>query len=262
MISVFLNDKKYEMPACWEDLTPDTSLAVMSLIYSGVPDYALKIRLLRLIFPIKNGLLKKLDAEQVLKLIRLTHWVWNLPTAAHFTFQFFEHRGVRYITPEANFENGTYAEFVAANIHFLKFSNEAAPDYAALDELVATLCRPATKKDTTDPETWNGDEREVFNSEICRKRALAFGDLPVGIKIATAHYWVRFLEGLSQKYPAIFEQGDGGKSDGGLGWVNTLFSVAEDGALGTVKDVERTFFHKVCLYLNKKKKDFDAANKD
>jgi hypothetical protein len=47
--------------------------------------------------------------------------------------------------------------------------------------------------------------------------------------------------------------------DNGLGWVNTMFSVAEEGTFGKMKEVEYENLMKILFYLTKKKKDFDAS---
>jgi hypothetical protein len=258
MTNISINDKNYQIPQSWDDTNEDVAIRLLTLMYSEPKTTLLQIKIIRLLLPISDSLFKKLDDEQVLRLTRTTQWVWDLPKKAKLPFLCFSHKNYKFWCPQNNFETGSYAEFVAANIAFAKYSNPTTPDYEAAYELVAILCRKATLVSSKDPK-WNGDIRQEFNSEICRQSAKSMHDLPAGIVIAVINYWVNFLEDISNQYP-IFEKGDG-KSDGGLGWVNTMFSIAEDGTFGAVKDVEKEFFHKVCLYLVKKKADYDEAKR-
>ena len=66
---------------------------------------------------------------------------------------------------------------------------------------------------------------------------------------------------IHRNFPKLWsEDGNSSKTnDGGLSWVNTMFSVAEEGTFGTLKSVEYENLIKVLFYLQKKKQDYDAA---
>ena len=254
-----IDRKTFSIAENWNELDSKTALKVVSMMYSEPPSISLNLEILKILLPISDFIYWKLDPEQVVRLLNQTRWVWDLPKTSSFPFNSFVHKKVEYITPMLGFENGSYKEFVAANIEFCKYTDPKNPDYSAPQRLVAILCRPLTDQDRNHP-FWNGDDREPFHSEICRLRAKQFDDLPAGIMIMAAHYWAKLLEDLVLKYP-IFD-GESGIPDGGIGWVNTMFGVAEDGTFGSVKDVENEFFHKVCLYLVKKRNDYEKAKNE
>ena len=181
-----IDRKTFSIAENWNELDSKTALKVVSMMYSEPPSISLNLEILKILLPISDFIYWKLDPEQVVRLLNQTRWVWDLPKTGSFPFNSFVHKKVEYITPMLGFENGSYKEFVAANIEFCKYTDPKNPDYSAPQRLVAILCRPLTDQDRNHP-FWNGDDREPFHSEICRLRAKQFDDLPAGIMIMAAH---------------------------------------------------------------------------
>lgn len=260
MHKVELDNSKYKIPENWNEIPRKKVIAYLSMVYGREESHDNRIKVIRSFIPVNDKTWNKLTPEQIYALLNLVYWFWITPTQS-FLFKSFRHRGRTYLTPDANFSNLTFGEFVVANGYFQRFTNKNRPDLKALDFLTATICRPERKDLDTDDTDWDGDYREKYNSKICEQRANELSDLPVGIKIAAANYWVAGMKYIHKNFKKLWEDSDDSQPvlDNGLGWVNTMFSVAEEGTFGKMKEVEYENLMKILFYLTKKKKDFDAS---
>jgi hypothetical protein len=60
-----------------------------------------------------------------------------------------------------------------ANMQYLAFANPEEPNLDALDELLATMCRPARNDlhEFQQSKDWDGDIREPYNGQRVKARA-------------------------------------------------------------------------------------------
>jgi hypothetical protein len=155
-------------------------------------------------------------------------------------FEYFDFENVRYHVFSEGFGDSDAVDVAWANLQYISFAHPETPNYEAVHELLATLCRPE-RPDIQDfrlSKDWDGDIRELYNAKKTNDRAKIFERLDMGIKIALLQYFESqnrvFLEGYSQMF------GDGGdepRYDNGMGWVTMLMKVADKNTFGDFSTV-------------------------
>ena len=169
-------------------------------------------------------------------------WVW-LTKIEHRPFDFILlSDGPHYLFSE-NFGNTDAIDLAQAQIAYLRYTNQEAPELEALDELIATLCRPARKDLEAFQQTidWDGDIREPFNHARIMANMELVNTLPISIKMAILQYFEYSTKNFIETFGELFGA-DGGEPryQGGLGWVMMLKGIAKDGTFGTFDQVCRT----------------------
>jgi hypothetical protein len=178
-----------------------------------------------------------------------------------FPFKSFVHGGIEFFCPKINFDLITVWEFVNANMQFQKLVKTEFKDAEALNMLVAILCRPIKKDLNTKDPAWDGDEREKFNVKISENRAVHFDTQSYSIKILAIFYFLAGIGFCQKAFPYIFKKPNADAepiNDGGAGWLESMFSVAEAPVFGNLEAVQNTLLHTYLYYLNKKVKDADS----
>lgn len=155
-------------------------------------------------------------------------------------FENFVHLDTEYLVFQEGFADTDAVDMAWANMQYLAFVNPDAPNTDALDELIATLCRPRRRdlKAFRESKEWDGDEREVYNGQRVKARAKELKTLSLGLKIAILQYFEAqnsmFLENYAQM---LGDDGREPRYGNGMGWVTMLMSVAEKGTFGNFENV-------------------------
>ena len=260
--------KNYEMASCWEELRIDQKLALTPLVYCTDKSPLVQQACLRIIIPekaISKRKFKKINAEQFYDLFETIEWLWTSEPVISLTE--FTHQGVTYLLPKPDFTTVVLIEFAMADIYYRRFVRPK-PDQKALDLLVATLCRPAGDPGAWQDPKWNGDKRQVFNSNTTEVAAAgALSGLPIAYKVMVLQLVSQAMRNIQRRYKVIFEsadpEGDQSAAPSGEslpGYIALLFDLAESGIFG---DFDKSSFipiHTVLTYLKKKK--IDAKNSD
>lgn len=156
-------------------------------------------------------------------------------------FPYFDFEGIRYYVFSEGFGDSDAVDIAWANLQYISFANPENPNYDAVHELIATLCRPerldieAFKKSAD----WDGDIRELYNAQRTKERAEIFKRLPTGLTIAILQYFESQNRVFLETYAQMFgDDGTEPRYDNGMGWVTMLMNVADKATFGS--------FDKVC----------------
>ena len=243
MVKVQFNAWEFDMPERWEECSLEQIAKLSPLIHWKIEDiteteqeYAVFI-LLGCSPQFWNEL--TLEVQQYQALVKIARFAFEQKIVER-PFAEFKHQGITYYVFEESFANSDAVDVAWANMQYLAFANPDEPNLDALDELLATLCRPA-RNDLHEfqlSKDWDGDIREPYNGQRVKARAKEFKSLDIGIKIALLQYFesqnTLFLESYANM------MGDDGRApryENGMGWVTMLMSVAEKGTFGNFEAV-------------------------
>jgi hypothetical protein len=268
MIRFRLDGKPHQLPEAWAELTGPQLLAAAPYLVADT--VANRLAVVRAWCPkLRTRQVRKLTPDQLWDLCAQVGWAWKLESAA---LTEFEHRGRVYLVVEPNLTDAVLVEYAMASVYFHHFARPKAPQVQALDQLVATLCRPAAAGvDENDP-AWDGQRREKYNSKLAEARALELADLPLSLKMVVLHRFLAAERFIQRNYKDLYEKpapvptgpqaaakpaptGDGTQA------LEILAELAETGTYGTYEQVSFTRLHTVFFNLAKKaRRRRDAEN--
>ncbi|MBF9239453.1 hypothetical protein I2I05_18820 [Hymenobacter sp. BT683] len=258
MIRFRLDERPYFLPERYGELTARQLLAAAPhLVHDSV---AARLAIVRAWCPqLKDKQLRRLTSEQLWDLVSLVGWVWKEELDAS-ALPSFKHRGRVYLLPEANLTDAVLVEYAMATLFFHHFARPRQPQPRALDQLVATLCRPAAVGiDENDPR-WDGQRRERYHGKIAEARAVELADLPLGHKVVVLHHFLKAQRFVHRAYADLYKKpepaGEGPapkaqpKGDG-TEVLEMLAELAERGTYGTYEQVAYTSLHTAFFNLAK-----------
>ena len=267
MIRFRLDGKPHLLPERWAELTgPQLQAAAPHLAHDSV---AARLAVVRAWCPkLRDKQVRRLTPDQLWDLCAQVGWTWKLEAAA---LAQFEHRSRVYLLPEPQLLDAVLVEYALASVYFHLFAKPKAPQLTALDQLVATLCRPAAVGvDENDPN-WDGQRRERYNAKLAEARALELADLPLAVKCVVLHRFLDAERFLHRAYADLFRKaepaGEGPapkpKPTGdGTQVLEVLAELAENGTYGTYEQASYTRLHTVFFNLAKKARRRREAEKE
>ncbi|MGI4760515.1 MAG: hypothetical protein ACRYF0_07410 [Janthinobacterium lividum] len=200
-------------------------------------------------------------------------WVWRQPLDTAGVPEF-THRGRTYQLPSPNLLDAVAIAYAMANIYFQQFAHPQRPHAPALDQLVATLCRPLRadfKTVSTDPN-WDGFRREKYNARLAEGRAGELADAPLGVKIVVLHHFLAAQKFIHAAYKEVFKQVEvptgpaaaqaKPRHSNGTELLELLASLAERGLYGTYDQVAHTSLHTVLFNLACEARQRRAAERE
>ncbi|MDF7817352.1 hypothetical protein P1X15_07095 [Runella sp. MFBS21] len=195
---------------------------------------------------------ESLSIDQRFEIIEALRWA-TVEKATQLPFRSFRHRGRQYLLPRENFADTSGIELAMANIHYLAFS-EGHP--TRIFDLIATIARPCkwhTPIRRLLP-SYDGDDRQTYNSLKAERRAKRLGSLRLGMCIAILQYWENQNNRFYEIYREIYEGGNGRTLfHNGEGWIATLEDVASAGVHGNFEKVCETNAHTLWMWLKHRK---------
>ena len=242
MVEVQFDDKVFQMPECWQECSME-QIKVLAT-FTQVPKDAVGRAEQEFIVEKLLGCGAEfweeltLEIQQWHQLLKITGFVTD-SRIEHFPFAI-KHKDIELFVFQEGFADTDAVDLAWANMQYLAFVNPENPNLEALDELIATLCRPKRKdlKAFKESKDWDGDVREPYNGQRVKARAKQLKDLSFGLKIAILQYFEAqnrvFLEHYSQM---LGNDGREPRYDNGMGWVTMLMSVAEKGTFGNFESV-------------------------
>jgi hypothetical protein len=265
-----LNERPYQVAGSWAELSPAQLFAAAPhLVTESV---AGRLAVLRAWCPqLRDKDLRRLTADQLWDLLTLVAWAWRQEpdTAA---VRAFTHRGRTYCLPEPNLLDAVAIEYATALVFFQQFVHPQRPQAAALDQLVATLCRPARENLVYMRELpeWDGQTREKYNGKLAQTRAQELADAPLGVKIVVLHHFLHAQRFVHRAYKDLFKKVEvptgphapKPKHSDGTEMLEILAEVAESGLYGTYEQVAHTSLHTVLFNLAKKARRRHEAEKN
>jgi hypothetical protein len=135
-----LHKRRYQVPESWAELTPAQFFAAAP--HLAQESLALRLRVLRAWCPkLPDEDLRRLTDQQLWDVATLTAWAWQTPLDTQGVREF-THRETTYCLPEAKLLDAVVIEYAMAMVYFHKFAHPQKPQPVALDQMVASLCRP------------------------------------------------------------------------------------------------------------------------
>lgn len=257
-----LNDQLHQLPTSWDELQERQVLALAPYLVGMPTAAAEQLEVLRILCPaLKAKVLRKMAPEDVLTLLELTHWLWSAPMGKC-PLSSFTLRGVEYLLWEPAFDNCVAIEYLMAEHYFRQFARKQ-PVAGALEQLVATLCRPRKQGLNERDPLWDGDRRERYNSKIAEARSRELKGLPVAIQIVVLQYYVASARAFHERYREIYRKPEPGQrqSSGGFGLLGILDDVAGEGLYGTFEQTCYTNVHTIFFHLLKAHRDAKAQRR-
>jgi hypothetical protein len=172
----------------------------------------------------------------------------------------------RYYLPLPGYADTSAIEVSMANIHYLAFSHPKAPRPESLYSFLGTILRPRRlgwrlRKALA---TYDGEDREEYNSLRAQQRAELFKRLTFDQLIPILLYWENMNNAFVKRYEKLYEGADLNAKQlfqNGEGWIATLEDVAESRVHGDFDGVCGTNIHTIWLYLVHKKIKRDEENR-
>jgi hypothetical protein len=180
-----------------------------------------------------------------------------------------------YYGPSDGFQNIKFGEYTDALRLFFQFN--ATGDYELLFALTAVLYRKKKsfhwfKKRLNN---YDGDIREPYNQVFVDKRANVFKQAPIGFVYGTYLLFSSFQQFISSAqvpwgssvldFSILFQTGEASEPETipGIGMDTVLFSMAESGAFGTLKQVQNTNLWEVLVRMyDIRKRDLDNQKRE
>jgi hypothetical protein len=268
-----LDSRPYQVPDSWAELTPAQFFAAAP--HLGQDTVAGRHAVLRAWCPkLRDKDVRRLTAEQLWDLLDLVAWAWRTELDTQGVTEF-THRGRTYCLPEPLLKDAVVVEYAMGLVHFHQFAHSTKPQVAALDQLVATLCRPLHADIAAlqeDPE-WNGQRREKYNGKLAEARAQELADAPLGVKIVVLHHFLAAQRFIHAAYKDLFKKVEPAAPAGpgkpapprqgdGTEMLELLADVAERGVYGTYEQAAQTQLHTVLFNLAKQARRRRAAERE
>lgn len=251
------------IPEAWADLTATDRLRYLRyLITLDRPEALTKIA--QEILSLSARRFRQLPPELFVQVVDKIAWMTAEPTPEPL-FSSFEYKGCRYHLPKAKFKNGTCLEYPIADDYYNAF---VAGDNEALLLLTATLCRKA--KDKVNDVERTGDIRiEMLSRSEAEANAIRMTGLPMEVQIGVMLYFGGVKQYIHDTYAGwIFQKPDPDNADAEsegdgvmFGWWGVYMDIAESAVFGNLQQVYQSNFHTLCMYLTKKKKEADDAER-
>ena len=266
-----LDGRPHRVPATWAEVKPAQFFAAAP--HLATDSVAARVAVLRAWCPeLRPKDLRRLTADQLWDVATLVSWAWGqeLDTTG---ITEFSHRGTTYALPEPQLLDAETIEYAIALVHFHHFAHPQRPQAAALDQLVATLCRPLRadlKKVQRDP-LWDGMRRERYNAKLAEGRATELADAPLGVKIVVLHHFLGAQRFIHRNYREVFKKATAptgpaaarpARGSDGTELLELLASLAERGLYGTYEQTAHTALHTVLFNLAREARNRREAEKE
>lgn len=233
MNSVKINNRTYQVPSSYNDLTAKKLRRIVQVHLSRIDPQRAKILLLKILIWKNNWWFRRLPDTAISDMLLLTDWLFDptkkdlykyrAPNLIKQILPVFKHRFRKYYGPSMGLGNITTDEWARAEEAYLKFLE--SKDILHLDTLIAILYRPASKKPT--PE----DIREEFNDYTYQARAKNIRTLGLFTKFSILYFYegCRTLAVFENKnYSHVFKSKEvsSHKPDKNKTWVNFIVDLA------------------------------------
>ncbi|TDB66803.1 hypothetical protein [Arundinibacter roseus] len=256
------------LPKCWSDCSRNQILKALPVVLTvkANEDSAATLRLMDHLAEILSGITKVSSLPLLARQDLYSSLAWAISEPLKekpYPFIRVGHR--RYYLPEPTYADSSTIEVAMANIQYLAFSNPRAPNPEALFEFLGTILRPRRMgwRIRQWLPSYNGENREVFNSLRAQKRAKRFRKLNFQQIIPVLLYWQEMNNAFIRRYEKLYESDESTRQlfQNGEGWLSTIEDVAENRVHGNFDAVCETNIHTIWLYLSHKKVKTDEANR-
>lgn len=264
-----LNNKHYEFPENWNELTQKRLLQLVETMFlKGYKAEQMLLQLIRVLAQLSKYQFLKCKAEDLEEFFYLLKPY--LQEDIEFTkqlvpkFEFKDSGGheLTFYGPDDYCTNLRMSEFTYLENTFVRWCESKREDMNLLNELVAILYRPATK-DYDLVRNPRGDRREPYNDNLCVFNARKYVALwPPSVKLAIGFWYSGCRVYIVQNFPDLFEATS--SEVGEFGLLSVMLKVAESGVFGPFDKVEDQYVNLVLIQLTeviKEAKRLERENK-
>lgn len=232
----------------WEDIPADLRPRVISLCINHPEDARLLVMKEMLNIDKHFLLLDILAPEEFGAILEKLNWLVIEPSTTPIILEF-SHKGIKYVLPKANFENGTAYEYALLDRLYNQFlEHQKEEDLATL---CAIICREVDEKNLP---------KSVTNSDELDLKAAHFADLPAEYAINVLSYVEgirKFVFDLYGEY--LFEEplseeeledyanrGEEPPSGDPYGWIGLYMAMTDKPT--ELENILSMNFHTLCAY--------------
>ncbi|AHM62318.1 hypothetical protein D770_20345 [Flammeovirgaceae bacterium 311] len=258
-----------QVPRCWDHVSPKLYRKIFPILFAGFkPSHKIRLALVKLLLfstynPVKAlrywFWIRQLPGETVYDISEAFKWIWDKP-APKAWFNSFRLWIWRYHLPGDQLENATFVEYIYAD-NCLEAIAEHQGDIRkcqALDELVATLCRPSKwfLFIRMRMSNYDGDIRQRFNPAIMKRRAKFFRWLPIRWKLYVLSYFIACKISIVEDpaYSYVFPKSKKAKAkaadQGGGSLTELLKDLAHQKLYGSYDETAYQNLHTILTNLN------------
>lgn len=252
MIGFTLNDKRYQVPTEWSELSPEELLDVCQIMHS-TPKSKLLAAIFKRLCKVSSKYWKALSLNDRFELVRLVEPL-TYKRMLYPKFDSFTHQDVEYHLPPHELRMESSIAVAMADLHMKAFLQNEQANSHSLDLMIASLCRPL-RRHVIKNDQWDGYTRERYHSVLAEERAKLFSTLDFRVKLFVLHYFIGSLEYLQATYKPVYMkpipkpgQKPAKQPPKGLGMIPWLMAIAESGAFGTFEQVCHTDIHTLHIF--------------
>jgi hypothetical protein len=240
-----------QIPESWDQVTPSLFRKVFPVLFKtfpGPPEGKTRVELVKRM--VNKKLFKLFEPEQIWDFSNAISFLWKkpcpVPIIPSFRFLF-----TRYYLPSGYLHNASYIEFMFADAKLSSLADAENLNSEELDQLIATLCRPQKM-------FWwirrrlpsnDGDNRQKFNAELMKARAIKFRKLPVHWKLYVLSFFIACKDAIinDPAYSLVFpkkKKKDDEDQDSGS-WKVLLKDVADTRIYGNYDETAYYSLHTI-----------------
>lgn len=203
MKNLKFDNKEYQLVQSWNEMTGKQFVRTCHIRGKHINDStqeafnASRIILFSILSNVPQNLINEITAVQWVDILPHLNFVFETPDLDHNPLKKIS-TGIFHnvIGPVGMLEHSTYEEMITADTFFTKAST--TKDIEFLYRLFAVLYRPERlnlKSVQCNPEIWNGDTREPFNSTLAKTRAKQYQEsVPFHYVVGVFLYYWSFRE--------------------------------------------------------------------
>jgi hypothetical protein len=254
MVELLYNDKSYEIPAEYNDLTGDQLIKLAPLLKSNEPDaLLLSLRVLQVLMNKSTAAFYFLSLDLRERALEYVQWVFEKNTLTKQILPSID----GYYGPKSNFDNLTLEEYHCAEIFYSDFLSTA--DTESLNKLVAVLYRKP-KSNYDDQKDPDGDIRMPFNEHEIDFWAGKISKWPSDTKEAVLLWYDGCRQYLIALYATVFApQAPSSETQDNRGMFGVMRQIADGSKYGQFEQVKKLNIHTALLEMEELIKEAAAA---
>jgi len=235
MVTIHLNNRYYELPAAWNELTKKQLITCIKIIENDWDDDRKRISLMKCLTRISRFRYMICPMAELEEFFYLLNFLFDTNTLTKNLLPAYQ----KFYGPADFLENIIASEYIFTENHYLLYKEHNSTD--DLDSLIGILYRKGKSSWRYD-HLLNpaGDRRLPFNDNLIPYYALRVKNWPAEIKRIILH----FYEGCRQELVSTYSDCFGGNGEPAKrGMLSLAVMMAETGTFGDFEKVEKLLLH-------------------
>jgi hypothetical protein len=249
-----VHKREIRIPDAWNAVPANVYPELCSIYLKKdheMSDYDKAVRAFVLLSLDSYDLVEKLQADELYPMLGTVDWVFNKLDLTQNLQPVVEIDGVQFHGPADEMENLRFAEWCVADTHFVNYSKSG--NVQDLQQLAACIYRPIGSGDEfcRTSSHYRGDQREKFNDQLLKSRALLMAKLPKAILDGIYVFYASCKHQITGLYPEVFpvkQKGTTNSSDSvdqQFSWFDVYDDLRGDPKFGGPDKLEDEFLHTV-----------------